>query len=79
MKCTLLFFGTLADVVATHKRIVDDKQIVDTRSLQVFLTNQYPELKKHNYLIAVNQIVSKDNIQITTGDEIALLPPFAGG
>ena len=40
---------------------------------------EYPFLKNMNYLIAVNQEVIKDNIALRDGDEIALMPPFAGG
>lgn len=79
MKCIILFFGTLADIAATHRTTIDDEQVVDTNSLQIFLTKKYPELKRYKYLIAVNQSVSKENILLEEGDEIALLPPFAGG
>jgi len=36
-------------------------------------------LKEINYKIAVNQTLADDSLLLNENDEIALLPPFAGG
>ena len=46
--------------------------------LKVILVGKYPGLKNKDFRIAQNQeLVSEDTL--LTGQEIALLPPFAGG
>jgi molybdopterin converting factor small subunit len=36
-------------------------------------------LKKKKVLVSVNQEIAHDDLIIKDGDEVALLPPFAGG
>lgn len=79
MKVNVLFFGMLNDAVKNNKLIVDSNLFSDTESLKKFLTDKYPELKRFNYLVAVNQNMTSGNEKINDGDEIALLPPFSGG
>lgn len=48
-------------------------------NLRNYFENRYPELKEINYKIAVNQEIT-DTLPVNTEiNEIALLPPFAGG
>ena len=46
-------------------------------SLKQELEIKYPALKKVNYSMAVNKNLSEKKVK--NGDEVALLPPFAGG
>ncbi len=77
MKLKILFFGSLAECTGTTMLEVEDIQDIDT--LKNHLNEQFPPFKKFTYLIAVNQHIEKENIKLKTGDEIALMPPFAGG
>lgn len=43
------------------------------------LKRDYPELDRHNFVIAINQQVVNENDDLAEGDELALMPPFAGG
>ncbi len=47
------------------------------------LDAQYPEIgeliHKKKVLVAVNQAIAHEDTEINEGDEVALLPPFAGG
>jgi sulfur-carrier protein len=47
--------------------------------LKLTLIEKYPAITKLNYQFAVNQHLVEDSFQLNNGDEIALLPPFAGG
>ena len=43
------------------------------------LIDMYPKLKDMSFKIAVNQSLVNGDCIINKNDEIALLPPFAGG
>jgi len=57
-----------------HRRVKDVVAVLDT---------MYPRVAElihtKRVLISVNQEVAQDNTEIHEGDEVALLPPFAGG
>lgn len=73
------YFGAIAEAVQIHEQ----KLNLDGVSVRDFMSNQinHYKLSQFEITLALNkQIVPKnsDNI-ITDSDEIALLPPFAGG
>ncbi len=43
------------------------------------LYENYPALKAYTFRVAVNQQIADNATMIYPGDEVALLPPFAGG
>ena len=53
------------------------------RDLVAVLDTSYPQVAEliHNkkVLVSVNQEIAHDDTEIRDGDEVALLPPFAGG
>lgn len=53
------------------------------RDLVAMLDAQYPKIgeliRQKRVLISVNQDIAHDEAEIRDGDEVALLPPFAGG
>ena len=77
MKITVLFFGILAEATGTEK--IELQKVPDTNALIEILTQQHPSLLTKKYRIAVNKKLITGNQALTTGDTIALLPPFAGG
>ena len=77
MKITILLFGNLAHIAETNKLIVQD--INDTESVNDLMISKFPAFKKKKYIIALNQLLIKDNQSLKDGDELAFLPPFAGG
>jgi molybdopterin converting factor small subunit len=79
MKLKLLFFGALTDVVSNKQQIVDGIDTKDIKTLDSFLKLKYPVLNSYKYKIAVNQQIINENKLLNDGDEIAFLPPFAGG
>lgn len=46
---------------------------------KIELETNYPKIKRYTYQIAINQHIENGNALINSNDEIALLPPFAGG
>ena len=73
----VLIFGSLIDIIG--KSQLDISDIPDTDTLHEKLTNDYPELANCTYRYSVNKKLSVDNTELDEADEIALLPPFAGG
>jgi molybdopterin synthase sulfur carrier subunit len=43
------------------------------------LINKYPKLENINFKIAVNHAIVDEKYALIGNEEIALLPPFAGG
>lgn len=78
MQVNVLFWGVLTDVAQTKNIAIQDVSQVGT--LRGKLLQQYPKLAAYTHHIAVNQeIVLEDDFVLKDGDEVALLPPYAGG
>jgi len=80
MTITVKYFGAIADI--THKK--EEQFLLESSSgsvelLQLELEKKYPSICQNSYSIAVNQLVTHQNVALKDQDEIALLPPFAGG
>ena len=73
----VLLFGELADVIG--KAAIEIKTLVNTNELRQYLINEYPSLDKCHFQIAVNREQITSVKSLNNDDEIALLPPFAGG
>jgi len=77
MEVNVLFFGVLAEVAGTSR-----KHYLAIRSfddLKHRLTDDFPEIVHYNFRFAVNSEITNENASLKDGDEIACLPPFAGG
>jgi molybdopterin converting factor small subunit len=77
MQVKVLFFGVLSEVAGTDcKHYIEVKSVYD---LKTRILDEFPEIQHYNYRISLNnEIINKDLI-LNDKDEIALLPPFAGG
>jgi sulfur-carrier protein len=77
MKVKVLFFGVLAQVTGTNlKHYQDVKSIGD---LMLRIQDDFPEVVHYNYRISLNSEIVDNEPSLNDGDEVALLPPFAGG
>ncbi len=78
MELSLNYFGMIAEAtnVQQEKLNLEVKTIVELKGV---LIARYPAIEKLNYQFAVNQNIVGNDFQLSNGDEIALLPPFAGG
>lgn len=81
MMITVKYFGAIAD--ATQKKEEQWQVATDAIGLEALRSQfeiKYPDIINIGYVIAVNQlVVTKNFILINENDELALLPPFAGG
>lgn len=78
MKLTINYFGMIVETVGSSKADFElhGKNVSDLKNE---LEYTFPELLGMSYQIAVNQKLVSSETMITEQDEIAVLPPFAGG
>ena len=72
----VLLFGVLADVTGTSEM---NMKAMDTDSLKKELLSRFPMLSQYRFQFAVNKEQIRNNVSLSEADEVALLPPFAGG
>lgn len=71
------YFGQIAEVTQIENEEFEFAKNSISDLIEA-LTSKYPELKNKSFQVAQNQKLVKEG-HLLTGDEIALLPPFAGG
>jgi len=77
MQVKVLFFGVLAEVTGTScKHYTEVKSISD---LKMRIQDDFSEVVHYNFRIALNNEIINSDSQLKNGDEVALMPPFAGG
>jgi len=72
----VLLFGILADAAGKTEVESNASDIV---SLRRNLMDDFPSLSQYTFQFAVNKEKVNDNVSLNDHDEVALLPPFAGG
>ena len=78
MKLNVKYFGMIAEWAGSENGQLDffGTSVGDLRSE---IEKRIPGLNSASYQIAVNHVIPAEDAIITQGDEIAILPPFAGG
>jgi MoaE-MoaD fusion protein len=81
MHVRVLFFGQLREIVG---RAQDDAELSDGARLEDLFANygaRYPELAafRGSVVASINQAFADWRSPLTTGDEVAFLPPVSGG
>lgn len=77
MEVKVLFFGVLSEVSGNAVRHYQDVKSVS--DLKRKIQDDFPEITHYNFRISVNSMITDEDLLLKSGDEIALLPPFAGG
>ena len=73
----VLYFGITGDISGKPQEFFSE--IGSVADLKSTLFTSYPDLEKQPFKVSVNQVLATDSFKLHEGDEIALLPPFAGG
>ncbi len=69
-------FGLLSEILGFKET---EMSASETRELITTLESRAHRLKEIDYVIAVNHAVQLKHVKLKSGDEVALMPPFAGG
>ena len=77
MKVNVLFFGALVEVTKLSSMVVND--VAKSEEAIELLHKKFPLLCHYKFSMALNQNFLTDSENLNDGDELALLPPFAGG
>jgi molybdopterin synthase sulfur carrier subunit len=77
MKVKVLFFGVLSEVTGTSIKVYMDVKSIE--HLNQFVTDDFPEIIHYKFKISLNNEIINGDAELKNGDEVAFLPPFAGG
>lgn len=77
MKVKVLFFGILTEVAGTGIKIYEEVKSIEHLKLRI--ADDFPEIVHYNFRISLNNEIIPSDAPLSDGDEIAFLPPFAGG
>ncbi len=77
MKINILVFGQLYDITKVSQLTI--YEVNNTEQLTRKLIEQFPELSKFKFSIAVNKKIVQQNTILNNEDTVALLPAFSGG
>ncbi|MAU17202.1 MAG: molybdopterin synthase sulfur carrier subunit [Muricauda sp.] len=78
MKVTVKYFGLVAEAADKSEEVIELSEVLTASELKKQCLEGLAITDKDSVQIAVNQNLD-DAITIKDGDEVALLPPFAGG
>lgn len=78
MLIKLLYFAQISEKVGKSSEEIEFSGY-NTEDLMKQLYVTYPKLEGLTFKIAVDQVLINENTDLKNGDEVALLPPFAGG
>ena len=81
MEITVKYFGIIADITQKKEEVfLIDNDFLSAKELESKIKINYPKILDIKYLIAINKsIISNCDSVLYNKDEVALLPPFAGG
>ena len=69
----------LAEAMNKDSEVIAVNNSVTVGELRRVITQKHPKLKKMDFQIARNLSIAAEDETINDNDELALLPPFAGG
>lgn len=72
----ILLFGLIAEKAGTNNLKIS---ATDTGALKQALEERIEGLSSLSYALAVDRKITRGNVELKGSEEIALLPPFAGG
>lgn len=78
MSIKILFFGALAEEVGNDS--IDIEFTGNLDKLRNVVEERFPSISRYSYRMSVNRVLEPGNkVLLNEGDEVALMPPFAGG
>ena len=78
MKITIKYFGILAETAGKKEEILEVAPGISAMKLKARQIKIYQIPEAESIQLAVNQNLNTE-VELKEGDEVAFLPPFAGG
>ena len=78
MPITIKYFGAIEEVTGVAEELVSPDQIASLEALENHVLSKYTGIKGLSFQLALNQTLTESG-SLKEGDEVAFLPPFAGG
>ena len=79
MVVQLKYFGMISEITGLGEEEISLSKPMNVLQMKTHLFNKYERLIEVNFQIGINEVIEKDNCDISDKDVIALLPPFSGG
>lgn len=76
---SIKYFGIISSTIDKSEEQVEIENSATVTKLKSILTEKYPEIEKMKFKLAVNCEIAEDKLVLQNDDEVALLPPYAGG
>jgi len=77
MQVKVLFFGVLTEITGNSVKYYSN--VSSLGDLRISIQDDFPDIVHYNFIISLNQQIISEDSPLTDGDEVAYLPPFAGG
>jgi len=77
MEIEVLFFGVLAEFTGIRRKHYSGIQSYS--DLMHRICDEFPGIDQFTFNVAVNRVLVTGNPFLKDGDELAVMPPFAGG
>lgn len=78
MKLSIKYFGMIAESAGRTEEVLDVDPETSVQELKIQQIEKYKISDPEAVQLAINQNLDH-NIKLKEGDEVAFLPPFAGG
>lgn len=78
MKVTIKYFGMIAESAGRTEEVLDVVSGTSAKDLKDQQVQKYQIQDPESVQLAVNQNLD-NKVELNEGDEVAFLPPFAGG
>lgn len=76
----VLLFGIIREIAGKSEIELEYEEPLMVQDLVNKVKNKYEKLTElKSLLVAVNSEYAKDDVEIKDGDEVAMIPPVAGG
>jgi molybdopterin synthase sulfur carrier subunit len=77
MQVKVLFFGVLTEITGNSVKYYNN--VSSLGDLRISIQDDFPDIVHYNFIISLNQQIISEDSPLADGDEVAYLPPFAGG
>ena len=81
MRVHVLYFAVLRERIGLDHEELDLASGADVQAARASIAARHPEIAAHlpRIATAVNRAMASETVLLSDGDEIALIPPVAGG